>query len=58
MQEIDIRRNNNSNNVNETIKNLVYSVTEKIYIENEKMMKLKDNIYRLLDDTSIRIINK
>ena len=55
---MNLRRNHNSKNAEEPIKNIVDSVTEIILIENEKMMKFKDNIYRLLDETSNQITNK
>jgi hypothetical protein len=37
---------------------IVDTVTETIYIENEKMIRFKDNIYRLLHETSNQITNK
>jgi len=55
---MNLRKNHNSKNAEEAVKEINNSVTETLYDENEKMMKFKDNIYRLLDETSNQILNK
>jgi hypothetical protein len=50
-----LRKNNRGNNSEIALKNIIEKVNENIYTENEKIGRFRENIYKLLDETTGQI---
>jgi hypothetical protein len=53
-----LKGNHNNKNDEDAIRNVIDSVTGVIYSENERMGVFKENIHKLLEETSNQIVTK